>query len=384
MVTSQLPDNAPSPASGRHLRYAFLIAFGFWLLVAAITMGNTALTYNMVAQSEGCPSWFLTGLSNIPYFIFWALLTPLLWHFLSRRPRGGPARKLVFFTSLGLMTALASMIVKVVSRELVIHRGWPDHALGTHMLLFEGLHVELLVFAGTCMALLAWEAHRKLRLRQLREAELAGSLARARLQSLSMQIHPHFLFNALNTISALVVRDPTATRRVVARLSEMLRTSLEVGEEPMISMTDALAFLRQYLEVEQVRYGPRLEVVWAIEPETADASIPPFLIQPLVENAIRHGIAGLTDGGTVRIAVARCKDNLEIRVRDNGPGCPLEDGRPPLGIGLGNISERLEQLFGTRARLSFSLPETDGFEACIVLPFLEHAEEAGLAEALPN
>jgi signal transduction histidine kinase len=358
------------PESGTPYRIWFAIALGFWGLVAAITLGNALLQTRVIEQVPNCPSWYVNGLANLPYFLFWAVLTPLLWRLMQRRLRRRSPRQLIFLAGLGFLVVVCAFVFKVISKELIIHRGLPDHDFGTHLLHLDGLHVEVLIFAGTCMALLAWDYQRRFRERQLHAAELEGNLAKARLQALRMQIQPHFLFNALNTISALVERNPKETRRVVARLSQMIRTSLDMGDDAWVPLAEEIAFLEHYLEIERVRYGPRLTVTWEVEEAARSALVPSFLIQPLVENAVRHGIARVAQGGLIQLVVARRGGDLEVRVRDNGPGCSLEGGQPKAGIGLGNVMERLERLFGDGAGVRFSCPAKGGFEAYLRMPFL--------------
>jgi two-component system, LytTR family, sensor kinase len=169
---------------------------------------------------------------------------------------------------------------------------------------------------------------------------LAAGLTEARLQALKMQLQPHFLFNTLNAISALIPAEAKPARRMVARLGDLLRIALEHEETQEVTLREELAFLEPYLEIEQARLEDRLTVVMQIAPETLDARVPHLVLQPLVENAIRHGIAPRIEPGRVEISATSGADDrfLHLEVRDNGPGVDRDDqARTRKGVGLANI-----------------------------------------------
>jgi hypothetical protein len=204
-----------------------------------------------------------------------------------------------------------------------------------------------------------------------RERALAaeGQAHRARLQALRYQLNPHFLFNTLNAVSTLIVeRENDDAERMVARLSDFLRLTLECDSDVEVPLADELDFARRYLDIEQIRFGDRLVVQEDVEPEALSARVPPLLLQPLVENAVRHGIMPREDGGTLRIEARRVGERLLLRVVDDGPGPPGNadtDG----GVGLSNTTARLERLYGDDHR--FTLRRADG-GGCVVrveLPF---------------
>src|SRR6185436_19687703 len=187
--------------------------------------------------------------------------------------------------------------------------------------------------------------------RKVREHEgavtgLEKSLVLARLQALRTQLQPHFLFNTLNSISALNHEDPKAANRMIARLSELLRLSLENDGAQEVSLRQELDFLKRYLEIQQVRFGQRLNVRFDVAPQTLDARVPNLLLQPLVENAIQHGIAPFSAPGEIHIQASRENGLLCLRVADNGPGLPAQKpaGHPD-GIGLANTRARLRRLY---------------------------------------
>ena len=166
----------------------------------------------------------------------------------------------------------------------------------------------------------ALDFHRESQEQRLAAAQLGTRLAEARLQSLQSQLNPHFLFNTLHTISALMHRDTEAADAMLARLSDLLRLSLDRISTQQVTLKEEMDFLQKYIEIERTRFGDRLEVRIDIEPETLDASVPNLLLQPLVENAIRHGIAQKVGGGLLEIKAAREENELCLLVRDTGPG----------------------------------------------------------------
>ena len=188
--------------------------------------------------------------------------------------------------------------------------------------------------------------------REAQTARLAAQVAEARLGALRMQLHPHFLFNSLNAITVLVRdKDTAAAGRMLELLSDVLRQVLRADQPHEVSLADELQFLERYLAIEQVRFSDRLAVRIDVDDVLRDAAVPEFLLQPLVENALRHGIAHRADGGVVEISATRDGDALVLTVTDNGPGQTATASRDGNGLGLSNIRERLTTLYGSRARV---------------------------------
>ena len=186
------------------------------------------------------------------------------------------------------------------------------------------------------------------RTRQLHASDLESRLARTHLQVLKMQLQPHFLFNTLNTVAELVHTDPDAADQMITRLGRLLRLSLDNAGHQVVPLRQEIDFLRVYLQIEQVRFQDRLQIVWDVAPDTLDAAVPTLLWQPVLENAIRHGVTPLAGRGRILIASRREGDELVLEIRDNGAGLPAA-GVPREGVGLSNIRERVEQLYGSRA-----------------------------------
>jgi sensor histidine kinase YesM len=239
-------------------------------------------------------------------------------------------------------------------------------------------------------ALLVGIAHLGLYSRRYREREqaaerLARGLTEARLQALKMQLQPHFLFNTLNAISALIPDDAKPARRMLARLGDLLRVTLEHEETQEVTLREELAFLEPYLEIEQARLEERLTVVKKISPETLEARVPHLILQPLVENAIRHGIASRIEPGRVEISATRAPNDraLHLEVRDDGRGVGRDSAvGTRRGVGLTNVRSRLEQLYNGEHRFELENQAEGGVLVRITLPF--RRAENGVGSDAPS
>jgi len=233
----------------------------------------------------------------------------------------------------------------------------------------------MMVYWGVLGVSMALDFHRSAQAQALNSAQLETRLAEASLQSLQRQLHPHFLFNTLNTISALMHKDPEAADAMLAQLSDLLRLTLDRVGMQEVPLKEELDFLEKYIQIERTRFGERLQVSMHIDPETLDAAVPTLLLQPLVENAIRHGIAKKIEGGRVEVSATRQGNDLCLAVRDTGPGLSA-DKRTALttGVGLTNTRERLQHLFGERHRFEFHEPADGGLAVRIAIPFAVEPE----------
>lgn len=210
----------------------------------------------------------------------------------------------------------------------------------------------------------------KLKEREKFTSQLEVQLTKANLQVLKSQLQPHFLFNTMHSISGLMFQDVHAADRMMTRLSELLRMSLEEGTEQITTLNRELEFVNGYLEIEKMRLGDRLTVDLKISPETLDAEVPHLLLQPLVENAIQHGIAKVPYKGEIAIASRRDDGTLWVTISDNGPGFNGTNGTPSKpGIGIGTSRERLQTLYGEDQQIEFRSPQNGGTEVTICIPF---------------
>jgi hypothetical protein len=342
-----------------------------WLIiVAASTLVGFGYFLSSIAgpASDHPPiSWERLLLFSLGTAWIWAALTaPVLW--LTRNAsvvRGDWAAGagIHVFTGTGFLVAsgVLEWILGTTTGVVTAGRFWS-------FVLFESLPTRLVAYLA--IVTLGWAARYfgLYRTRQVHAAELEARLARTHLQVLKMQLQPHFLFNTLNAVAELVHTEPDAADLMITRLGRLLRLSLDNAGHQVVPLRQEIDFLRVYLDIEQVRFQDRLEIVWEVSPETLDAAVPTLLWQPVLENAIRHGVTPLAGRGRIVIASRREGDDLVLEIRDNGTGLPA--GAPPReGVGLRNIRERVNQLYGSRARLSLAPAAGGGTIATLRLPY---------------
>ena len=329
---------------------------------------------------------FLLAL-NLGYWYSWACLTPaILW--LSRwaplerdtwmRAVAVHVPGVFVATTLHIMLTVGSqtLIVWVVGQE---QRSWQTEARN---MFFNYFDWEMMTYWTIVLLSHALHYHSEARDRALRESQLETHLVESQLQGLQRQLQPHFLFNTLNTISALMHRDVDAADNMIAKLSDLLRISLQNVGVQEVTLKQELDFLSKYLEIEQTRFRDRLTVVFDVHPDTLDALVPNLMLQPLVENSIKHGIGPKPTPGQIEIRSRHVGRLLELEVRDNGVGLSaarLTDFNR--GVGLANTRSRLQHLYGSSHRFEFRQPPTGGLSVLIAIPLVEIAEAAAHDEA---
>ncbi|HEX6188679.1 MAG TPA: histidine kinase [Pyrinomonadaceae bacterium] len=269
---------------------------------------------------------------------------------------------MISFVLLGLYTVLMSALGLTDARQS-LWQAFRAQLVGS-------FHAEVLTYWMVIGLSHVIDYYRKYRERELRASQLEATLSQARLDALRMQLHPHFLFNTLNSISVLMSEDVTAARRMLTRLSDLLRASLDNAATHEVSLKEELEFLNNYLQIEQTRFQDRLTVRMNIDPAVLTATVPNLLLQPLVENAIRHGIAPRAQPGVIEISAARENGMVRLKVRDNGAGLGSA-GAAGLnkGIGLANTQARLDQLYGTNHSFEMHNANGGGLEVTILIPF---------------
>jgi len=240
-----------------------------------------------------------------------------------------------------------------------------------------GLHFNLLTYWALVALSHAADHYRKYRERELTASQLKAQLADAQLSALKMQLHPHFLFNTLNAIAVLVRKSSNREAiNMLNKLSALLRHSLENFDTQEVSLKDELAFLNLYLDIEQVRFNDRLEVQMEVERDTLGAQVPSLILQPLVENAIQHGIGKRSAAGILKISARRKNGTLRLQVRDDGPGLSVNSGKP-MGsrIGITNTRARLRQLYGEAQTFELCNARGGGAVATLSIPFRVQSDE---------
>jgi two-component system, LytTR family, sensor kinase len=325
-------------------------------------------------------SWFLFW--SLAIWSYWALATPLIFRLGEWAPldRARPVRATLTHFALALLFGLSHVALFALLGVMFI-QSRPGAAITFLGEFGRGarafLYVELILYWAILGAGIARDSYRKYRERETRARELEAQLGEARLQALKMQVRPHFLFNALNTVSMLV-RNGEGERAVqmVAGLGELLRSSLGDSAEQEVPLASELGFVRRYLSIEEFRFPDRLRVEVDVSEELMSASVPNLILQPLVENAIRHGVAKSSSSGLVRIAARRENGWLELSVEDDGPGLPPDfEPRAGRGIGLSNVRSRMEQLYGSRQEFRIANAEPKGTAARLRIPLRRKGSE---------
>lgn len=395
-------DGAPAYwLSGR----ALAVNLGLWTLFGALTASNWLL-------SPALESYPYTGVLVAKAFVhgyIWAALTPAIFWLASRfNPEDGDwlkrgATLLGLGLAVGMLDAVGEAYIYL--RVLLPTTGEAPAPAGevwslTQRYYFTAVitYVVILVAAflidlsrryrirqREASALEAERAELRARTAQLQaqSSELHSQLVEARLVMLRTQLNPHFLFNTLNAVSALVKKDPAGVQDMIALLSELLRYALKDSGEQLIPLREELRLLRLYLEILEIRYQGTLRTVVEIEPDAQDALVPNLILQPLVENAIKHGIDRAGGHGTIEVRAVRSGDELVLIVRDSGPGEGADPVAPGSGVGLRLTRARLAELYGTEQRLDLEPESGGGTMARVALPFHTQAT-VGFAEAVSS
>lgn len=345
------------------------VIFGIWTLIG---LAFSAQLYLSRANSGSPITWqFALEHSLMAEWYLFALLSiPALW--LAGRFRFEPGRWTRPLAA-HLVGSAAFSVVWMTLRALI--EEWLTPA-GERPVTFKAAFTyawttflfNILIYWAIVSVSHAIEYYRKYQERELRNAELEAGLAQARLQALQMQLNPHFLFNTLHSISSLMHKDVEAADRMISRFGDLLRVALESTEAHEVPLRQELDFLKSYLEIEQTRFGDRLSVRMDIAPEALEARVPNLVLQPLVENAIQHGIEPHARPGQIELRARREDEQLLLEVRDNGNGLP-EAGRPVEGVGVSNTRARLQQLYGSAHRFEFRNGEHGGLRVSVVIPF---------------
>jgi sensor histidine kinase YesM len=341
----------------------------FWTLVGLAFASQFYLSSSLLGRSI---SWGQAISYSLGDWYVWAFLSlPILWFARRHPPEGGAPWRTA---GLHLVAALVCSLVYVVLRTLVgqVHSALLDEPV-TFLEVFRPLLVKtfpfnLLIYGVILSASHALDYYRKYHERTVHTLELEKHLAEARLQALLRQLKPHFLFNTLNGIASLMHSDVDAADRMLVRLGELLRLTMSHPGQPLTPLREELEFIEKYLEIERIRFRDRLAVTLAVEPGVLAIEVPSLLLQPLVENAIRHGLEPQDRPGRLWLTARRAADGaVELVVRDNGGGQP-PGGFAREGIGLGNTRARLRELYGDRHRFELANHPDGGLEVRVSIP----------------
>jgi two-component system, LytTR family, sensor kinase len=362
----------PADTRDEHRLRLWGLAFGFWTLLAL----SYSISSYITTVNEGEPaSWpRIVGWNSINCYLWLAFTPAVSW--LGRR--GGAAGRLRFWwvhVPGGLLTTFVQSFLMLWLYWVIIgpRPGSPVHDFAGywHWEFAYKFHIGLVTYCVLLMVLRSRESQRLLRDERLRSSQLETRLAQSQLQTLRVQLQPHFLFNTLNTISALALSDPMQARLMIARLSDFLRLTLEEQHAQQVPLSQELKLLSCYLDIQQVRFRDRLVTHLDVAADTVRASVPSMILQPLVENALRHGLLAKPETGTLELVSRRDGDMLHLRIDDDGLGIP--PGGPHERLGLGNTRARLKMLFGSAATLTLERRSQGGTRVEVRFPYREDA-----------
>jgi signal transduction histidine kinase len=358
-------------------------SFGVWTFVS---LAATATIYQLYRRtSNGMRLGTIAGM-EFSQILAYAPLTPFVFSFALRYPvqRRNWARRSLLHLAAGIVFTLAHISLRAMTPYGYwdpAHRQWSSaiwdsytHAFRSPWHVLQSMFLANVVddVTGTYIPIVliahAMSYYRRFRERELRATQLEGQLAKAHLQTLKSQLQPHFLFNTMHSISALMLTDVNAADRMMSRLSDLLRMSLESAGTQITTLNRELEFVNCYLDIEKVRFEERLHAIFDVAPETLDAQVPHLLLQPLVDNAVKHGISKVPGGGEIRITVTTQNGELQLKIEDNGPGFKGLSTVPMNGLGLRITRERLESLYGQNHSFEVVSPPNGGVTICVSIP----------------
>ena len=363
----------------RSIKWA--IIFGAWTLVGLFMASQDYVRHLRAGQPI---EWTkLVFLLELPFAYLWALFTPLLLKLARRFPmeRGRWLKNALVHLFASLLLSVITMVGFTTINALLFVPEAERHFSFSRLLVsvYTFFDYYILIYWLIVMVSHALTYYARYREGELRATQLQAQLAQAELQALKMQLHPHFLFNTLHSISALQLKDIKAANRMIARLGDFLRLTLDNSGAQEVTLQKELEFLKCYLEIESIRFQDRLTVNMQVEPQALDARVPNLILQPIVENAIKHGIAPRAAPGRIDIRARRSSHLLEIEVEDNGRGLGA-NGKPDRkikeGVGLSNTRARLDQLYGSSYRLELADASEGGLRVTLEIP-LSNAQPNG-------
>ncbi len=354
-------------------RRAALLFVG-WTLASVIFAG---ISYAAAIGENNKEFGFVSALRlNLVQFYLWAILAPFVFRFSRRFPievRPLNVRNLLLYFPALISFAGIHQVLHLAVLWSISPR-WRQRypaLMDCYRAYFAfGFYIDLIIALLIVIAMHALLYYQNFRASELAQSSLKTQLAQAQLKSLKMQLHPHFLFNTLHSISSLVLEDPPKANSMIARLGDFLRLTLENSEQQLVTLKEETEFLRCYLDIEQVRFGDRLTISFELEPQTLSAQVPHLILQPVVENAIQHAIAPRATRGHINIEAKRLNSLLRVVVSDNGPGITSNAISPTKKcVGLTNVRNRLQQVYGPDFRFELTNGTNGGLTVVMEIPF---------------
>jgi two-component system, LytTR family, sensor kinase len=363
----------------RKLSYAFAF-IALWTLLALVFV---SLSSASAIAGGNQPNLRLLFAIQFTRFYLWGALSPLIYLVVRRFPieirSGRRAHLFVHLAALVSLCTVHQLLYMIVTWLTDGPPGAPASAFFDNFFgkFFTGVYLGVMIYGLIVFAIQAFIFYQNYRAEEEQRLHLTAQLAQAELHALKMQIHPHFLFNTLHSISSLVLEDPPKANQMIARLGDFLRLTLEQSERQFVTLKEEIEFARCYLDIEQERFSDRLKVEFDISPESLTAEVPHLILQPIVENAIQHAIAPRAAGGSIQINAERAGDLVRIGIADSGGGISetIASKGNGQGLGLANVRGRLKQLYGADHTFEHTNNESGGLTVVMEIPF---TAESGL------
>ncbi|MEO1049238.1 MAG: histidine kinase [Bacteroidota bacterium] len=351
------------------VKYKYLlVAAG---VVAAISIGQSYFWFRFMANTSK-PTWspihIITPVIN---YSFWALLIPVMYHFMQKYQldTGLSRKKFWRLLVLGLVFAVfhevTTSLIFFVPKSVLTGSIDTMTAYFRKPVLIMGFGSRLFEFGVIYFFLLVVDNNRRLKNYRIKLALVQAELAKTQLSALKMQLHPHFLFNTLNTVSSLMEVNVDAAQKMLTRLADLLRKILKEGDKSTVRLSEEIKFIENYLEIEQIRFNDRLKISFDIDPKTANYYVPALLLQPFAENAIKHGFYKQVNDCEINISSELNNSTLKLQVKDNGKGSDAFDDKEATGLGIKNCRERLDKLYGDHYNMEIETSYGQGFSVAI-------------------
>jgi two-component sensor histidine kinase len=364
-----LKQNSNNRLNSKTLLYIFLFLLGYGLFEII-----SSLVY--YTESGVVFSWNEKFVSRLPIFLTWILFIPFIYAFVIKHRIEKPniLTKIIIIGLFGILIAALHRTIAVTVVELLqgLFLGTPidliEILITKKYFLFAYMFDSYLMYWMIVAVIFTFAYYKKFNENRLIASQLQSKLSLAELNMLKMQIHPHFLFNTLNTISALVHKNPDDADKMISRLSDLLRTSLDYSGKHFVTLKEETEFLNLYLEIQTVRFKERLNVVINIDPASLNIEVPAIILQPIVENSIKHVLEKTKDICEIKISSWLNNNLLILEVADNGPGILDSNDLNKDGVGLNNVKSRLSQIYNSNQLLKINNLEDGGLVVSIEIP----------------
>ncbi|MDQ3714057.1 MAG: histidine kinase [Acidobacteriota bacterium] len=363
-------------------KLGYFAAFSaLWTLVALVFVSLSSAT---ALGGGNQPNLRLLFLIQFTRFYVWGALSPLIHRFVRWFPfeiRVWRWRNLLaHLAALAIFCTIHQLLFMVVTWLIDAPPNAPVSSFFINFFgkFFNGVYLGVMIYSLIVFAIHAYVFYQNYRTEEEQKLRVTEQLARAELHALKMQIHPHFLFNTLHSISSLVLEEPPKANRMIARLGDFLRLTLDHSEQEFVTLKEEIEFARCYLEIEQVRFSDRLQIEFDIAAKSLTAQVPHLILQPLVENAVQYAVAPHAAGGSIKISANKFGDMIRIEIADTGDGIKSNPdvSTNGQGVGLANVRGRLKQLYDANHKFELNSNQAGGLTAVLEIPFVAKTNDS--------